>query len=109
MCNDEFVLGCDGEGADQCGPAELLTIIAELSKLFLLQPSKTQIRCCTQQSGSLLLTKNMNLQLIYMYSSRYILSNCNIHCFYEQIIGVKSSDMDQRPLLSASGEQQQVG
>ena len=19
MCNDEFVLGCDGEGADQCG------------------------------------------------------------------------------------------
>ena len=73
MCNDEFVLGCDGEGADQCGPAELLTIIAELSKLFLLQPSKTQIRCCTQQSGSLLLTKNMNLQLIYMQFKVYFI------------------------------------
>ena len=67
MCNDEFVLGCDGDGVQtSAGPAELLTIIAELSKLFLLQPSKTQIRCCTQQSGSLLLTKNLNLQLIYM-------------------------------------------
>ena len=67
MCNDEFVLGCDGDGVQtSAGPAELLTIIAELSKLFLLQPSKTQIRCSTQQSGSLLLTKNLNLQLIYM-------------------------------------------
>ena len=56
MCNDEFVLGCDGGTVVQtsAGSAELLTIIAELSKLFLLQPSKTQIRCCTtQQSGSL--------------------------------------------------------